>query len=90
MEVAPDARHVGDHVEPVLAQVVGRPDAGEQQELRRADGAAREQHLAGLAALDPTVARPLDADAARAREQQPARLCARRTRRLGWSATSSR
>ena len=38
---APDAGAVGHHRDVVLAQVVGRTDAGQHQQLRAADGARR-------------------------------------------------
>ena len=38
-------RHVGDHVDAVLAQVVRRPDAGQHEQLRRPDRARGQDHL---------------------------------------------
>ncbi len=45
MRLAPTDGQVGDHVDALLAQVVGRADAGEHQQLGRADRARREDHL---------------------------------------------
>jgi hypothetical protein len=42
---------VGEHVEAETAQVVGRADAGEQQQLGRADHAAADDHVARAAQL---------------------------------------
>ena len=39
-------RQVGDHVDAVLAQVAGRADAGQHQQLRRAEDAGAEDDLA--------------------------------------------
>ena len=71
MEVGADARDVSYHGEAVLGQVVRRPDAGEHEQLRRADGPARDDDLRGVQALEPAVVRELDPDAARAVEEQP-------------------
>jgi hypothetical protein len=37
--------HVGDHVDAVLAQLVSRADARQHEQLRRPDGARRQDHL---------------------------------------------
>ena len=53
-------------------KIVGRPDAGEQQELRRVVRARREDDLAlGADLLERAVAHRLDADRACAVEQDP-------------------
>ncbi len=46
VQVRADARRIGDDVDAVSAQQLGRADARELQNLRRADRASREQHLA--------------------------------------------
>ena len=80
VQVLADAGKIGDDVDADRAQVIRRPDAGEEQQLRRADRPAADDHLGGVRALDASVARPFDADAARAVEQQPP--CARSQRDL--------
>ncbi len=71
LEPLADAGEVGDDVDAVLAQVGGRADAGEHQQVRAVHRAAAEQHLAGgrrgdLAAADavghPDGALALDDD----------------------------
>ena len=49
LQVGADAGPVGDDVDAVLAQLRGRPDAGQQQELRRADRAGGENDFAAAA-----------------------------------------
>jgi hypothetical protein len=44
-QVGAHRRHVGDHVDAVLAQVVGGADAGQHEQLGRAEGARGEDHL---------------------------------------------
>jgi hypothetical protein len=68
VEVAPDAGNVGDDVDAERAQFVGGAHAREQEELRRADRATAQDHLVRVRA----AARPFDADAAAAVEQEPA------------------
>ena len=46
VQVLPHARQVEHRCDAVCAQVVRRPDAREHQQLRRAEGAGTEQHLA--------------------------------------------
>ena len=46
MQVAADLGAVGAHLDAVRAQHRGGPDAGQHQQLRRVDRAAREQHFA--------------------------------------------
>ncbi len=46
LQVAPDPGQVEEDGDPVPADLVRRTDAGEEQELRRVDGAAREDDLA--------------------------------------------
>ena len=74
MQVLADPRQVGDDIDSVPGQLRGRPDAGQQQELRRADRPSSDDHLGGGGALAAAAARPLHADAARSRKQQPACL----------------
>ena len=65
LQVAADARRVADHGDAVLGQPVARPDAGELQDLRRADGACRQDDLALGARLDePAALAEPDADGA--------------------------
>ncbi len=45
MEVLPDSGQVGDDRDAELAQLVGGPDAGQQQELRGLDRACRHDDL---------------------------------------------
>ena len=73
MQVLADTGKVGHDVDPERAQVLCRPDAREQEELRRADGSAADDDLRRAGALDAAVLRPLDADAPGAVEQQPSR-----------------
>ena len=75
VQVAPDAGQVGDDVDPEAAELVGRADAREQQQLRRLDRAGADDDLAlGADPLDRAVPDDLDADAARALEEQPLRV----------------
>ena len=78
VEVLPDALQVRDDVDAVLAQVVGRADAGQHEQLRRVHRAAGEDHLGAgpgdvLAALadvgDPDRAAALDHDPGRRRRR---------------------
>ena len=73
VQVLADAGQVRDDVDAERAQVIRRPDPREQEELRRPDRPAAHDDLLGLRALDAAVLRPLDADAARAVEQQAPR-----------------
>ncbi len=52
VEVLADAREVGDDVDPEGAQVICGADAGEQEQLRRADRAAADDDLVGMHVLD--------------------------------------
>ena len=54
-----DAGEVGDHVDAVLAQVGGRPDAGEHQQVRAVHRAAAEQHLARGGRRDLAATAPI-------------------------------
>jgi hypothetical protein len=70
LQVRADAWHVGDHLDAVLAQQIGRADAGELQQLRRVECAAREDHLAaGARDVRGAVLAVFDADRAAAFEQ---------------------
>ena len=63
LEVAADAGIGGGDGDAHRLQVVGRADAREQEELRRVEGAAAQDHLAVGAELKPFPAAPrLDAD----------------------------
>jgi hypothetical protein len=46
LQVLADAREIVDDLDPQLRQLVGGADARQEQEVRRADGAAGEQDLA--------------------------------------------
>ena len=70
VQVLADTREVGDDVDPDIAQVIGRPDPGEQQQLRRADRPPAHNDLFRVRA----AGRPLDADTTRAAEEEPLRL----------------
>ena len=48
LQVGADVGHVGDHRDAVPAQMVGRAEPGQHQQLRRVDRARGEDHLAGL------------------------------------------
>ena len=72
LQVRADPGQVGDDGDAVVAQVIGRADAGKHQQLGAVVGAGRDQHLArrpdgaGLAALavaDADGAAVLDEDA---------------------------
>ncbi len=70
LQVAADLGQVGDHRDAVFAQVIGWPESGQHQQLRRVDRAAGDDHLAGVDALGvmPAAAQ-LHADRAAAIEQ---------------------
>ena len=75
VQVAPDAREIGDDVDPEAGELVRGADAGEQQQLGRLDRACADDDLALRAdLLERTVPGDLDPDAARALEEQA--LCA--------------
>ena len=76
LQVGADARHVGDHVDAVRAQQLGRSEPGKLQQLRRVERAAGQDDLAAgagslrraaLPVFDPDRAPPLEQDAARQR-----------------------
>ena len=46
LQVLPDTRQVGQHVDAVLLQLGGLADTGEHEDLRGSDGAGGEDHLA--------------------------------------------
>ena len=46
LQVLPNARHIGEHTNPVLLKMLGRPDTRKHQQLRRYDGSCRQDHLA--------------------------------------------
>ena len=71
VQVLADPGQVGDDVDPDRAQMLGRPDSGEQEQLRGTDRAAADDDLIGMRAAGG----PFDADAARAVEEQA--LCGR-------------
>ena len=74
LQVAADTRQVGHHRHGQRAELVGRPDAGQHQQLRRVDGAAAEDDLAGGPRLaDLAALAILDADRAVLLEQHPPR-----------------
>ena len=71
-EIRAHRRQVEPDVEPVLAQVRGRADARQHQQLRRVVRAGAEHHLAlGAQRLRDAVAHDLGPDRAVALEQQP-------------------
>ena len=70
VEVFADAGKVGDDVDSVRAQVLRRPDAGEQEELRRPDRPAARDDLRGARLLDSALLGPLHAHTAGTVEQQ--------------------
>ena len=75
LQVGADARHVGDHVDAMRAQQLRRADAGELQDLRRIDRAAR-QRSPRRRACAMRVSSPctiFDADGAAALEQNARR-----------------
>ena len=72
VQVLADPGQVGDDVDPDRAQMLGGPDSGEQEQLRGADRAAADDDLIGVRACRCA---PIDADAARAVEEQA--LCGR-------------
>ena len=74
VQVLADPGQVGDDIDAMRGQLRVRPDAGQQQQLRRADRSAGDDHLGRGGALAAAVARPLHAGAACARKQQPACL----------------
>jgi hypothetical protein len=74
VEVLPDARHVGDDVDPVRAQMVSRANARQHQQVRRADRACADEHLRRVLSLQPSPrAEERYALTASALEQQPVR-----------------
>ena len=65
LEVVPDAGQVGDRVDAEVAQLPGRADAGQQEQVRRADRARAHDHLPGGVRLGRgPVAQVADARAA--------------------------
>ena len=56
MQVLPDAGKIGDDVDADRAQMVCRADAGEEQQLRRADRPAADDNLGRVRALDAPAA----------------------------------
>ena len=84
VQVAPDAGQVGDDVDAEPPELLGRTDAREQQQLRRLDRAAADDHLAlGADLRDGAVADDLDADAPPTLEQQPLRAGSRQHGEVG-------
>src|SRR5215217_588685 len=72
VEVLPDAGQLVDHIDPDFAEVFGRADPGEEQKLRRIDGAGRDDHFSfGRRGLDASGSLILDPGAALAVEGQP-------------------
>ena len=72
LQILADARQVGDHRYALLAQQIGRPDAGKLQQLRRVDRPAAENHLGrGLGRLGLAVLDVFDAHRPLALEQDP-------------------
>ena len=53
LQVLPDAGEVGDRVDAQGAQLPGRADPGQQEQLRRADRARAHDHLTGGVRLRP-------------------------------------
>ena len=49
LQILPHVRRIHLHADAVAAQVVGRPDARQHQQMRRADGAGRENDFAATA-----------------------------------------
>ena len=84
LQVLPDPRQVGHHRDSVALQMVGRPDAGQHQQLRRVDGAAGQDHLtAGHGGAEVASLAVLDAGGAAALEQHPRRHGAGLDRQIG-------
>ena len=70
VQVAADARHVLDHRDAVLLQMLGRAEARQHQQLRRAVDAARDDDLAAGARRPEAVGRAVfDADRAAVLDQ---------------------
>ena len=74
LQVVPDARQLVHDLDAVLAQVLGRPDARELEELRRVDGAAGEHDLARARRRS---ARGRSGGSARPRARRPSKMIAR-------------
>ena len=75
LQVLAHARKIVAHLDAVVTQMRRRADAGEHQELRRAEGArAQDDGPGGAGARPPAPAAILDADGALAVEQQPENL----------------
>ena len=71
MEVLPDAAEVDERLDPEAPAAVGRADAREQEQSRRLDRAGADDDLVPRPRqLERASARELDADAARALEDQ--------------------
>jgi hypothetical protein len=78
LKVFADARQIDAHIDPVPAELVGRTDAGQHQQLGRFDRAAGDDHLAAAAGRNPlAVLQVLDPDAAVIFEQQSGRARSR-------------
>lgn len=60
LQVAPDAGHVDLHLDPDLAELVGRADAGAEQQQRRSVRASRQHDEVGMDDLGrPASSRPM-------------------------------
>ena len=71
LQVAPDARAVVQHRDPVILEMRRRPDPAQHQQVRRIVGPARDDHLAPRADhLRRAAVVDLDPDAALALEHQ--------------------
>ena len=51
MQIGTHPWQVHRHIDPVLAQMLGRADAGQHQQLRRVDGPGAQQHLPSARAV---------------------------------------
>jgi hypothetical protein len=84
LQVPADLRTVGDRHDQPRREVLGRPDPGQHQELRRQVGAGRDDHLTGaVEAQGFAAALALDADRAEPVEDDSLHLDACLDRQVG-------
>jgi hypothetical protein len=58
LQIATHIGQVGDHFDGVLAQMIGRTEPGQHQQLRRVDGAGSEDHFTGFDSLHSVSTAP--------------------------------
>ena len=72
LQVAANARQLVPHLDAVVAKPLPGPDAGELEDVRRADRARAQDHLGpGVRGFDPALVEEFDTGAAPALDHQP-------------------